>query len=61
MLDSDVSIVNLGSGIVETTKYILIVEGNTYMYDNLNAAYQDIVWLKLQIGQYKLFKGEEVL
>lgn len=31
------------------------------MYDNLNAAYQDIVWLKLQIGQYKLFKGEEVL
>lgn len=42
-------------------KYILFFSGEAaHIYDNLNDVYQDIIKFKLQVGEYTIFKGEEI-
>ena len=60
ILDLDAQTSQTG-GTVKNSRYILIVKGNTYIYDNLNAVYQDVMQFKLKIGEYRIFKGEEIL
>ena len=47
---------------MKNSKYILFFSGESaHIYDNLNDLYQDIVKFKLQIGDYTIFKSQEIL